>query len=142
MALYSIAIMTIWQGVGWNMVLYLSGLKAIPEVYYEASKIDGANAWQQFAKITMPMLRPTILFVLVMSVIGSLQVFGAVYVLTEGGPGNATNVVVFNMYETAFEYARFSYAAAQAVVLAIVILIATILQMRFLREGGLTSYYD
>ncbi|MBC7234905.1 MAG: sugar ABC transporter permease [Chloroflexi bacterium] len=141
-AMISIAIMVIWKGVGWNMVIYLAGLKAIPEVYYEAARIDGANAWHQFARITMPMLRPTLLFTLVMSVIGSLQVFGPVFILTQGGPANKTNVVVYNMYLTAFENMRFSYATSQAVALFVVILIITLLQMTLLREGGLTSYYD
>jgi multiple sugar transport system permease protein len=141
-AMYAIAIMVIWKGVGWNMVIYLAGLKAIPEVYYEAARIDGANAWRQFARITMPMLRPTLLFTLVMSIIGSLQVFGPVFILTEGGPANSTNVVVYNMYLTAFEWMRFSYATSQAVALFAVIMVITLFQMLVLREGGLTSYYD
>lgn len=141
LALLSIAIMVIWKGVGWYMVIFLAGLKAIPEEFYEAARVDGANSWQQFWRITLPLLKPTLLFVLVVAVIGSLQVFSPVFIMTDGGPANATNVVVYWVYVTAFEFMRFGYATSQAVFLFMVILIITILQLRLFRDGGLTSYY-
>jgi multiple sugar transport system permease protein len=140
-ALLSICLFVIWKSVGWYMVIFLAGLKAIPEEFYEAATIDGANAWQRFWRVTLPLLKPTLLFVLVVSVIGSLQVFTPIYILTQGGPVDATNTVVYRMYITAFEFIRFSYATAQAVVLFLVILVITLVQMRLFREGGMTSYY-
>lgn len=140
-ALYAICVMVIWKGLGWYMVIFLAGLKAIPEEYYEAAKVDGATAWDRFWHITMPLLRPTLLFVLVVTIIGSLQVFSPVYIMTQGGPANATSVVVYWVYNTAFAFHRFGYATAQAVFLFMVIFVITIIQLRLFRDGGLTSYY-
>lgn len=140
-ALLSIGLLVIWKSVGWYMVIFLAGLKAIPEEFYEAAKIDGADSWARFVHVTLPLIRPTMLFVMVVSVIGSLQVFGPVYILTQGGPANATDTVVYRMYITAWDSIRFSYATSMAVMLFLVILAITLVQMRVLREGGLTSYY-
>lgn len=140
-ALLSICLLVIWKSVGWYMVIFLAGLKAIPEEFYEAAKIDGAGAWQRFWRVTLPLMKPTLLFVLVVTIIGSLQVFGPVYILTQGGPVNSTDTVVYRMYITAFESIRFSYATSMAVLLFLVILVITLVQMRIFREGGLTSYY-
>jgi multiple sugar transport system permease protein len=140
-ALLSICLLVIWKGLGWYMVIFLAGLKAIPEEFYEAARVDGANAWQQFWKITLPLLRPTLLFVLVVTMIGSLQVFSPIFIMTQGGPANATNVVVYWVYITAFDFMRFGYATAQAVFLFTVIMIITLIQLRVFREGGLSSHY-
>ena len=140
-ALYSISLMVIWKGLGWYMVIFLAGLKAIPEEYYEAAKVDGATSWQRFWKITLPLLKPTLLFVIVVTVIGSLQVFSPIFIMTQGGPANATNVVVYWVYMTAFQFLRFGYATTQAVYLFAVILVITVIQLRLFREGGLTSHY-
>lgn len=140
-ALLSICLLVIWKSVGWYMVIFLAGLKAIPEEFYDAAKIDGAAALQRFLNVTLPMLKPTVLFVLVVAVIGGLQVFSPIYILTQGGPANATNVVVYTMYITAFQFTRFSYATTMAVGLFAIIFVITIIQMRLFREGGLTSYY-
>jgi len=140
-ALYSISLMVIWKGLGWYMVIFLAGLKAIPEEYYEAARVDGATGWQRFWKITLPLLKPTLLFVIVVTVIGSLQVFSPIFIMTQGGPANATNVVVYWVYMTAFQFLRFGYATTQAVYLFAVILVITVIQLRLFREGGLTSYY-
>lgn len=140
-ALFSICLMVIWKGLGWYMVIFLAGLKAIPEDFYEASKVDGATGWQQFWYITLPLLRPTLLFVLVVTIIGSLQVFSPIFIMTQGGPANATNVVVYWVYITAFQFLRFGYATAMAVFLFLVIMVITAIQLRVFREGGLTSYY-
>lgn len=139
-ALLAISLMVIWKGLGWYVIIFLAGLKSIPEQLYEAARIDGANGWQQFWGITLPLLKPTTLFVLVMSIIGSLQVFSPVYIMTRGGPANATNVVVYWIYMTAFEFRRFGYAATQATLLFMAIFLITVAQMRLLREGGLVSY--
>lgn len=140
-ALYSISLMVVWKGLGWYMVIFLAGLKAIPEEYYEAARVDGATALQQFWKITLPLLRPTLLFVIVVTVIGSLQVFTPIFIMTQGGPANATSVVVYEVYMTAFQFLRFGYATTQAVFLFVMILIITLIQLRIFREGGLQSYY-
>jgi multiple sugar transport system permease protein len=140
-AIFAICLMVIWKGLGWYMVIFLAGLKAIPEEFYEAARVDGATAWQQFWKITLPLLRPTLLFVLVVTIIGSLQVFSPVFIMTQGGPANGTNVVVYWVYITAFQFLRFGYATAQAVFLFLVIMVITLVQLRLFREGGLSSYY-
>lgn len=140
-ALLSICLLVIWKNVGWYMVIFLAGLKSIPEEFYEAAKIDGAGAWPRFWQVTLPLMKPTLLFVLVVTIIGSLQVFGPVFIMTQGGPAYASDTVVYRMYITAFEAIRFSYATAMAVMLFLVILAITLIQMRIFREGGLTSYY-
>jgi len=140
-ALLSICLMVVWKGLGWYMVIFMAGLKAIPEDFYEAARVDGATGWQQFWNITLPLLRPTLLFVLVVTIIGSLQVFSPIFIMTQGGPANATNVVVYWVYITAFQFLRFGYATAMAMFLFVVIMVITAIQLRLFREGGLTSYY-
>lgn len=140
-ALLAICLMVVWKGLGWYMVIFLAGLKSIPEEFYEAAKVDGATAWQRFWKITLPLLKPTLLFVFVVTVIGSLQVFTPIYIMTQGGPANATSVVVYWVYLTAFQFLRLGYASTQAGLLFLVILIITIIQLRLFRDGGIRSYY-
>jgi ABC-type sugar transport system permease subunit len=139
-ALLAVCAYVIWKGVGWYMVVLLAGLKAIPEEYYEAARIDGANRWQEFQRITLPLLKPALLFVTTMSIIWSLQVFNAVFVMTGGGPIDRTNTVVLQMYNTAFQWFRTSYATSMAVGLFVVIFIITRIQMRLYGEGGWSSY--
>lgn len=139
-ALLSICLMIVWKELGWYMVIFLAGIKAIPEEYYEAARIDGAGAWQQFRGVTLPLLRPTLLFVIVVSAINSLQVFSPIHMMTKGDPVNATNTVVYWMYRTAFYHLRFGYGTSMAAALFIAILIFTLVQFRFFREGGVTSY--
>ena len=131
-ALISIMIMSIWMGIGYQMVIFLAGLQGIPEYLYEAALIDGASAWQRFRRITLPLLTPTTFFVLVTSVIGSFQVFTSVYVMTSGGPNRATDVVVYHIYQNAWEYLRMGYASAMSWILFVVILIATYVQFKLL----------
>lgn len=131
LAIPSIAVMSIWKTMGYNMVLFIAGLKAIPPRYYEAARIDGANWWQQFWQITIPLLMPTIFFIGIISTIGSFQVFDAVYVMTEGGPGNATLVVNYYLYQNAFTYLRMGKASAIAFVLFGLIIGASLLQVKF-----------
>ena len=131
-ALLSIMIMTVWMGIGYQSVIFLAGLQGIPVHYYEAALIDGASAWQRFRYITFPLLLPTTFFVLVTSVIGSFQVFTSVYVMTGGGPARSTDVVVYHIYQSAWEYLRMGEASAMSWILFLVILLATLLQFRWL----------
>lgn len=133
-ALPVIAFANIWQYAGYNMLFFLAGLQAVPPALYEASGLDGASKVQQFRRITLPLLRPTLLFVLVTGVIGSFQVFDTVYVMTAGGPGNATEVANLNIYNTAFAGFRIGEASAMSVVLFLVILVITVLQFRYFNK--------
>jgi ABC-type sugar transport system permease subunit len=126
-----VAFANIWQYVGYNMLFFLAGLQAIPPSLYEAASIDGAGKVAQFRRVTLPLLRPALLFVLVTGVIGSFQVFDTAYVLTAGGPGNATNVANLNIYNTAFQGFRIGEASAMSVILFLVILIVTVLQFTY-----------
>jgi len=127
-ALLSIILFSIWKGLGYNMVIYLAGLQAIPGSLLEAARIDGAGEVQRFWRITLPLLAPTTAFLLIYNSIQAFQVFDQVFVLTSGGPAGATNVVVLDLYRHAFERYNFGYAAAEATVLFLLILGVTILQ--------------
>ena len=130
-ALIAVAIMNIWRSVGYYMVLYIAGIVGIPAVYYEAAAEDGANVWQKFWHITLPMLSPTTFFIVIISIINSFQSFTPIYVMTGGGPGTATQVLVFRIYEEAFVLSNFGYASAMAVVLFLIVLLFTIFQFRW-----------
>lgn len=135
-ALPALMLMSVWMVVGYQMVLFQAGLAAIPESLYDAARIDGAGAWSRFRHVTLPGLRHTLFFVLVTSVIGSFQVFGAVYVMTEGGPLGATDVAVYHIYEEAWEFSRFGRAAAMSWILFAIIFGLTWLQFRGLDRDG------
>ncbi len=130
-ALPAIIIMSIWQQIGFSMVLFLAGLQSVPTQLYEAAKIDGANSVQRFWHITLPMLSSTTFFVLVISIINSFQVFDQAFIMTEGGPANATNTLVFNIYRYAFQFFQMGYAAAMAWVLFAIIFVVTLVQFRY-----------
>ena len=130
-ALVAVAIMNIWRSVGYYMVLYIAGIVSIPAVYYEAAAVDGANVWQKFWHITLPMLSPTTFFIVIISIINSFQSFTPIYVMTGGGPGTATQVLVFRIYEEAFVLSNFGYASAMAFVLFLIVLLFTIFQFRW-----------
>lgn len=131
-ALLSLMAMSVWVQVGYQMVVLLGGLQAIPSAYHDSARVDGAGPWRRFWWITLPLLRPTVLFVLVTGVIGSFQVFTYVAVMTEGGPLHATDVVVYRIYQEAWEFLRFGTASAMSVVLLVVLLALTWLQFRWL----------
>ena len=131
-ALPSLMLMSVWQYAGYMMILFLAGLQSIPASLYESARMDGASAWQQFRRITLPLLRPTTLFVLVTMVIFMFQVFTAVYVMTEGGPLHATDVIVYHIYRNAWEYLRLGYASAMAWVLFSIVFTLTLVQFRWL----------
>ncbi|WP_244364353.1 carbohydrate ABC transporter permease [Paenibacillus cellulositrophicus] len=130
-ALPSIVIMTVWQGVGYNMILFLAGLQGVPSQLHEAAKIDGAGSWQRFWRITIPMISPTTFFVVIMLLIGSMQVFSEPYMMTRGGPADATNVLVLHIYNTAFQFFRMGEASAISFILFVIILIVTLIQFKF-----------
>jgi multiple sugar transport system permease protein len=133
-ALLSIMIMAVWMVVGYQMILFQAGLATIPRELYDAARIDGAGPWNRLVHVTLPGLRHTLFFVLITSVIGSFQVFGAVYVMTEGGPLRSTDVVVFHIYQEAWEFLRFGDAAAMSWVLFAIIFLVTWLQFRILER--------
>lgn len=133
-ALPVIMVMSIWKGFGYGMVIYLAGLQGIPDMYYEAAEIDGASRWKKFWHITLPLLNPTTLFVMVIAFIGSFQVFDQVYIMTEGGPGYSTTVMVNYIYHEAFRRFHMGQACAIAYVLFAIILVLTIIQIRFFRK--------
>jgi multiple sugar transport system permease protein len=128
----SLSLVTIWWGFGFPMLIFLAGLQGIPEPLYEAAKIDGANSRQLFFRITLPLLRPTILFVTVTQFIAHLQVFGQPYIITGGGPGYASYSVIIYLYQQAVRYLQAGYASAIAIGLAVIMIGLTLLQFAFL----------
>lgn len=129
-ALYAIIIVSVWQQLGYDIVLFIAGLQAIPEQFREAARIDGAGSWAEFRHITWPLLTPTTFFILVISVIGSFQVFAIVNVMTGGGPALGTDVLVNLLYRRAFIFFDIGRASALAVLLLFFLLILTYLQFR------------
>jgi multiple sugar transport system permease protein len=129
-------LLSIWKQLGFNMVVFIAGLQAIPPSRYEAAELDGANAWQQFWYITLPGLRPTLIFAIVTTVIFTLRSFEQVYVITGGGPVNSTNLLVYYIYQEAFGQFDFGYAAAAATVLLAVTLLMVYLQLRTWAEDN------
>ena len=134
MAMPSIIAMAVWRNVGFAMVVFVAGMQAIPSMLYEAASIDGAGRWQSFRYVTLPMLRPTILFMLVITTIGYLQLFEEPFVMTNGGPLDATLSVTMYMYQQGFQFFHQGYASAIAYVLFVIVAIVAFLQFRFLRS--------
>lgn len=134
-AIPTIALINVWRHVGYTALLLFAGLQAIPDSMYEAAKVDGASEWRMFWRITMPLLRPVLAVVLIMTVIGSFQVFDTVAVTTAGGPANATNVLQYYIYGAAFGRFQFGYASAMSVALLVVLCAITVLQYRLTRAG-------
>ncbi len=131
-AMPAVILVSIWKNMGFNMVIFLAGLQGIPATLYEAASIDGANSWRSFWHITLPQLRPTMTFVIVMSLISSFQVFDQVYVMTRGGPLFRTETVVQYIYHHGFETFQMSYASTVAISLLLIVLVLTVLQLRIL----------
>lgn len=138
-ALPAIVLYTLWKNLGFNMVLFIAGLSAIDPSFYDAARVDGANRWQSFWRITLPLLEPTLVFVFVTGVIGALQVFGPIYVMSgggdglPGGPANATMVISVYQWLMAFRELELGYGSAMGVVLFVLILLLTLAQTTFLR---------
>lgn len=138
-ALVAVIITSVWKDIGFVMVIFLAGLQNIPEHYYEAARIDGANARVRFMYITWPLLTPTTFFVLIISLINSFQVFDQVLVMTDGGPAGSTSVLVEQIYKNAFRYYKMGYAAAYSMILFIIIFGVTFIQNRLERK---LSYHE
>jgi multiple sugar transport system permease protein len=133
-AFIPILVLGIWKGIGWSMVIYLAALQGIPHELMEVASIDGANGWQRFWKITLPLLGPTVVFTLVMLLIGGFNVFISVYLITGGGPRQQTEVLLSYTYRQAFDFLDFGYGAALSMLMAVFLITASYLQMRFLRK--------
>ena len=130
-ALFSVAMAVSWRQLGFNVIIALAGIQNIDPTYYEAAKVDGANAWHRIRHITLPLLSPTLFFLLIINVIYSLQVFGEINILTEGGPGGATNTLLYSIYYDAFVGTPFrGYASAQAYLLFLLILFMSYIQFK------------
>jgi len=127
-AMISVIVVQVFKNVGLNMILFLAALQGVPEEIGEAARIDGAGAWRRFRSITLPMISPTILLVMILTIVGSLEVFAQIAVLTGGGPGNSTTVLVYYLYQQAFRFNDFGYASAIAVLLFIIVLALTLVQ--------------
>jgi len=134
LAPYAITLMSFWKEVGFFMVIFLAGLQAIPGDYFEAARVDGSNRWQLFRFMTLPLLQPTILFATVIAMITGLQVFIPQYVMTQGGPVNATLVLTLDIYQTAFQFQRMGKAAAMSVILFAIIAVIVLLQFKLYRS--------
>ncbi|HLT62545.1 MAG TPA: sugar ABC transporter permease [Microlunatus sp.] len=135
MALFSTVALIVWKFAGFFMLILLVGLQSIPTEVYEAAKIDGATGWQTFARVTLPLLRPSIALCLIISVTGSLLAFDQFYILTQGGPDNSTTTVVMLIYREAFRRFDLGSAAALSVVVLVALLLINVAQFRFLRRG-------
>lgn len=139
LAMPAIIITSVWKDIGFVMVMYLAGLQGIPAEYYEAASIDGASSWQRFRSITLPLLSPTTFFALIISLINSFQVFDQVWIMTEGGPGGATTVLVQQIVKNAFDYSRMGYASTLSWALFALVFAITLVQMRFQKRW---VFYD
>jgi len=129
-------LVSIWKGVGWSFIMFLAALDGVPRDLIESSRVDGSNEWRVWRHVVIPNIRPTITFVLALLVIGASQVFTQVYITTGGGPFGSTSVLLTDAYQQAFSYFYFSYAAAIASLMALVVLGLSILQIRLMRRGS------
>ncbi len=133
-AMFAIMALGVWKGIGWSMVIFLAALQTIPPELHEAAEIDGATSAQRFFGITLPLLRPTIVFVIVTLLIGGFNVFISIYLMTGGGPLHRTESILTYMYDQAFNQLQFGYAAALSYILAIIVFLVSALQIKFLRS--------
>ncbi|MGI8312284.1 carbohydrate ABC transporter permease [Saccharopolyspora hattusasensis] len=133
-AMVSVIVVQVIKNVGLNMVLFLAALQGVPQPLYEAAKIDGAGAWTRFRRITVPLISPTILLTSIITIVGSLQVFAQIAVLTQGGPGTSTTVLIYYLYQQAFQFHHFGYGATISVLLFVIVAALTLLQWRMRRK--------
>jgi ABC-type sugar transport system permease subunit len=132
-AMWAVILAYLWQDYGYNMVIFIAALQGIPQELRESALIDGATPWQAFRKVTLPLIRPTMLFVCVMTMLSSFQVFDIIQVMTNGDPGNQTQVLMLDIYKNAFRYQNMGWAAAESFVLFLIVMGVTVFQMRVLR---------
>jgi len=142
-ALPSMILTSVWKSAGYSMIILIAGLQEIPEPLYESAKIDGAGVWSRFRNITLPMLKPVILFLTVTGLIGSFQGFVTQYIMSNasGGPAGATTTMVFWIYTTAFTHFKMGRACAYSVILFLIILAITLIQLKIFKRGGIESYW-
>ncbi|MFF0312590.1 carbohydrate ABC transporter permease [Streptosporangium sp. NPDC004379] len=136
LVLPALAVVSVWKGFGYSMLILLAGLKSIPSSYLEAARVDGASTWQRFRRITLPLLKPTIFFVMVIETIGAFQTFDTVYVMTGGGPARATYTLIYGIYDLGFRSFDFGYAATWGMVLFAIVLGVSLVQRRFMDRGN------
>jgi multiple sugar transport system permease protein len=137
LAMPAVVLMTVWASVGFSMVVYLAALQGVPAELYESARMDGAGAWARFRYVTLPMLAPSTLFLMVMGIIGSFQVFTQIYIMTSGGPVNRTSTMVYYIYESAFKFYEMGYASTLAYALFVLLLVFTVIQLRLYRRADL-----
>ena len=133
-AMISVIVVQVFKNVGLNMVLFLAALQGVPRELYEAARVDGAPRWKQFWRITVPLISPTILLTAIITVVGSLQVFAQIAVLTQGGPGMSTTVLVYYLYQQAFQFHRFGYGATISILLFLIVAVLTVAQWQMRRR--------
>lgn len=133
-AMAAVIVVQVVKNVGLNMVLFLAALQGVPQELYEAARTDGAGAWTTFRRITLPLISPTILLTSILTVVGSLQVFAQIAVLTEGGPGTSTTVLVYYLYQQAFQFHAFGYGATLSVLLFLIVLVLTVVQWQLRKK--------
>ncbi|GAB4106488.1 sugar ABC transporter permease [Micromonospora taraxaci] len=133
-ALLSVIVVQVVKNVGLNMVLFLAALQGVPAELYEAARVEGASRWTQFRRITVPLISPTILLTSIITVVGALQVFAQIAVLTQGGPGTSTTVLVYYLYQQAFQFHQFGYGSTLSVLLFLIVLTLTVVQWRMRRK--------
>src|SRR4051795_8892767 len=136
LAMPAVILMSVWTGTGFSMVVYLAGLQAIPEELYEAARVDGASSFQRLRNITLPLLRPSTLFLAVTQIIWSFQVFTQIFIMTSGGPVDRTTTMVYYVYESAFKFFEMGYASTLAFTLFLMLLVFTAFQLRLQRRAG------
>ncbi len=127
-AMVSVILVQVFKNVGLNMVLFLAALQGVPRELYEAARVDGASRWTQFHAITVPLISPTILLTMIITIVGSLQVFAQIAVLTQGGPGMSTTVLVYYLFQQAFQFHRFGYGATISILLFVIVAALTFAQ--------------
>jgi multiple sugar transport system permease protein len=137
LAMPAVVLMSVWTSVGFSMVVYLAALQGIPGELYESARIDGAGAWARFRYVTLPMLSPSTLFLMVIGIIYSFQVFTQIFVMTSGGPVNRTTTMVYYIYEAAFRFYEMGYASTLAYALFVLLLVFTFIQLRIYRKADL-----
>jgi multiple sugar transport system permease protein len=133
-AMISVIVVQVFKNVGLNMVLFLAALQGVPRELYEAARVDGTPAFKQFTRITLPMISPTVLLTSIITIVGSLQVFAQIAVLTQGGPGMSTTVLVYYLYQQAFQFHKFGYGATLSILLFLVVAVLTFIQWQMRRK--------
>ena len=138
-ALNSLILVDIWKWYGFHMVIFLAGLQSIPDELYEAARIDGASVWQQFRHVTLPMLQPVMIVNVTISVMGAFNVFDIPFIMTAGGPANATNVMALHIYIRGFKFYRFGFSAALSYVLLVIVTLVAAIQLKLMTSGDNTD---